>query len=234
MSWRTTNATTLAAVVLLVVSTGCTIPMVCPEGTSSAWRVHQAHPDLPKTDVLGCERADGTRHGPFTSWANDRLLGAGFFEDGELEGTAVLWHENGRRWMVVDWHKGKMGSTSAWNSEGIKTSEQRWDDDGEHSTNSFWYENGARKWTTRMTGDTFDGPFESWYESGGRKARGQYRSGLRQGAWTCWDSSGENSVMATYENGEVLEISGAVESPAAEVCRTVSGCTSSQESDRGC
>lgn len=55
--------------------------LICPEGTSL-----RGHPP-PEGSALWCERADGTRHGPFVRWRSD----GGMDAFGEYAGGRPTW-----------------------------------------------------------------------------------------------------------------------------------------------
>ncbi len=131
----------------------------CPSGT------HIVGFGPPGGDAQGCERDDGTKHGPFVLW---HLAGkpaqTGEFKDGKLHGHSVSFYEDGKKKSEGDYDEGKL--TGKW---------ERWTDKGKLKDSGAW-KNGVPEgfWTT-------------WYPSGKKSSEGYFDDGRRVCKWTYWD-----------------------------------------------
>lgn len=80
----------------------------CPIGTIRREDVWPAHDQIRGSTARWCERADGTRHGPYAAWwDNHARQHQGQYRDGVKHGTWRLYHHDGVMFQTEEWHDGE-------------------------------------------------------------------------------------------------------------------------------
>lgn len=202
-------------------------PIVCPDGGIAVWG--QVTNAFLKQDFLNlsCRDAQGRVHGPNFNWTEGHLLGLSFWDHGELAGTTVTFHGNGRVWLLID-ESAPNAYRVSWSESGTKEWEEIQRGDVSHF--SSWHENGTLKSEGATTGESdpfwlpdgspnedrkdntlFVGEYRSYFENGRPKDVGSYRNGVRDGHWICSDESGEHTIFATFSEGRLISRTGDVE-----------------------
>lgn len=99
-------------------------PEPCPDGTD----LHGAPP--PDGVEVWCARADGTRHGPSTTWHEDGTIKAaeGRYRDGNQHGVWTWWSAGDSPWRQVAFDNGlRSGRVILWNGQGQVTRVEEWE-----------------------------------------------------------------------------------------------------------
>lgn len=229
MNRSSVSTVALDAACAMFAIVGCAHPtIVCPEGAKPVWGPSLQAELIPDARVLACVGPDGIQQGYSFGYVGDRLMTVGHYVDGKLDGSTVIWHASGRRWLVGDFDAGEpTGTTTEWNEAGIKVWEEILGAPGEPSISTGWYDDGTLKYTIVSVGDEFHGEYERYYANGQLKTRGQYVHSRRHGTWTCWDESGKSRVDTVYDQGEVVSSSGDTDdAQAMEACER--GCAASE------
>lgn len=215
-------------VVDLIATTPAEAPFLCPEGSEPVWIV------LPPNEIyeearpgLSCRNADGITHGPSMVFYRDLLHGIWFFDQGEMTGSSVRFHDSGHVWVLKNGDE-QMANSTQYTRDGVKTYETILD--GEETRFTMWYDDGSLKMTGTTVGEDdpywlpdgsfnhdrensseFHGEFRSYYENGNLKDSGKFVVGSRDGEWTCSDETGEHRVVATFLDGKLVSRTGDVD-----------------------
>ena len=93
------------------------------------------------------------------------------------EGPYVLYHEDGSKMIVGQYHEGKQSG--------------EW---------TMWYDNGQKKSIDHYKDGVQDGEHTGWYTNGKIAAIGIYKDGKREGVWKRWDPEGFKNWEETYKD----------------------------------
>jgi antitoxin component YwqK of YwqJK toxin-antitoxin module len=149
----------------------------CPDGTT----VKSDPAPEPAFDYW-CEKPDGTKHGPATSWHSDWITRT--YRDGNEHGPFTRWGSMDRIRYVYAMDDGWMVSeTNYW---------------GDHP---FAYTEHLRS----GGGDGRDhGVQKTWYPDGTLESEGTNFNGCRHGVWTRYDPTGTPVARATYDHCKLV------------------------------
>jgi antitoxin component YwqK of YwqJK toxin-antitoxin module len=172
------------------------------------------------------------------AWLGGRLISAGHYENGELDGTVVIWETTGRKLQMVDYEHGEPRVSVGWDDAGMQTHEEVWQPGSTHSEVRMWHRSGELRSVVGTDGVNLNGLYEYWHESGKLGARGRYDSGRRVGLWTCWDETGNESISFEHDASGKLVSGVSKESEVPEWARrctdTCRGGESPAASPTGC
>ncbi len=145
----------IALLMLAVALAGCKTAPLCPAGTK---QVGEGPPNDSEIACVKTVSGQDVKEGPY-----------------------VLYHEDGSKMIVGQYHDGKQSG--------------EW---------TMWYDNGQKKSIDHYKDGVQDGEHTGWYTNGKIAAIGIYKDGKREGVWKRWDPEGFKNWEETYKDDKKI------------------------------
>jgi hypothetical protein len=134
----------------------------------------------PKGNESWCAKADGTKHGKYTSWYKGTAIkeSEGNYRDGKQEGQWTFWHNNG-----------KISSSGEFK-------------DGMHQGKwIIYYINGQKAAESEYNRDLLHGAYSQYFKNGQKWTEGQYKDGQKSGHWIFYCEDGTKKQEGDLVDG---------------------------------
>ncbi len=162
----------------------------------------------PELLAMGCEKADGQKHGPFRTWhKNAQLSESGAYVDGKLDGQFTAWNDRGQKVREGRYAKGEFdGHWTRWHEQGEKSDEGNWAGGKPTGNWTFWHPNGKKKANGDFGPEGEMGSWTFWTETGDLRESGDFAEGEKVCEWTERDAkSGEQTKRWEKRNANCPE-----------------------------
>jgi antitoxin component YwqK of YwqJK toxin-antitoxin module len=144
----------------------------------------------------------GRLSGWFRTWANDGSLESeSFWQNGRLNGPAIMYFQNGTRAIVAKFKDNLLdGFTIERDENNRKIWSSFFKKGYQDGRERIFYLNGFMKNRSYYIKGKKSGSYTEWYESGNMKLSGQYSEDRPTGIWSRWeDDKNTKSKSGTFE-----------------------------------
>ena len=146
---------------------------------------------------------DGNFNGEAKFWyENGQIWSEGNYKDYQ-QGKWTNWHENGQIESIQNFKDGKLyGNVTTWNKNGQIESDGNYMDGKKDGKWTEFEENGQIWSEGQYKESKKDGKWISWYENGQKKSEENYKEGVLDGKSRSWTENGQKQLDANYKDGK--------------------------------
>jgi antitoxin component YwqK of YwqJK toxin-antitoxin module len=154
------------------------------------------------------------------------------YRNGQLEGTARQWDQQGRvtaettyvggrmlaqdvqlydngakryEGTVLRGRKTEMPEADWWKGMITVAALKAPEPDVRQGRFTVWYPNGQREAEGEYQGGSQVGNFTSWWDNGQKQCEGSFQDGRKEGQWVTWHVNGQRESVCRYQHGATVE-----------------------------
>lgn len=161
----------------------------------------------PNGNLAGqCYYSNGLLDGSCVHWHSEdskRELQV-FYSKGKKDGIEIAWYRNGKEKELVRYNDGeKEGEAEGWFEDGAKAWKLSWKKGVQHGLSEEWHRSGALKSRVLYNNDIPEGKETRWFEDDAVSSEVFWEDGVRHGTMTQWYPSGTKLKEVNYKKGKL-------------------------------